>query len=100
MLLDLIQSDKIKNNEQGYFSRIQTVNFNGALGIARRLMIYLYNKAPSESNNERFTGFYTLIRDIFESPYDGRIPNGTITNVAKILEVLSDGDLEEHTGVS
>jgi hypothetical protein len=94
ILLDLIQSDKVKNNEQGYFTRIQTVNSEGALGIARRLLIYLYNKAPKDSNNEKYTGFYTLIKDVFESPHDCKIPDNTIENVAKILEVLSDGDLE------
>jgi len=95
ILFDLIQSGDAEKNKQRYFSRIITVNLDNSIGLgyARRILVYLDNKI-SDNNSNEYVGFYTLIRDVFETPYDNKLPNNTIKNVSKILEVLFDGDLE------
>jgi hypothetical protein len=98
MLLDLIQRNTGENSVpdvNGYFTRAYTVQFqNLGFGFARRILVYLCNKAPVDTINESYIGFYSLIKDVFESPCNHRIPNNTFEIVSKILEALSDGDLE------
>lgn len=92
-IIRLILSDI---QQTGYFSELLAVGKDNAIGksFARRIMTYLYLKKQADKNT--YIGFYSLIKDVFESPCDYSVSNldELCNSVARILVKMNDPDMD------
>ena len=97
ILLDLIQTKNIAGDKNDFFKKIKAVTEEPlGFGYTRRILTYINNKADEQKSDQSFTGFYTLIKDVFEYPYKPeKIPDNLIKNAAETIYYMTDNNIEK-----